>query len=166
MRTLFLIFVLALLNACSHYEEIYYIPADSFRTERLRLREEAQRSAEHVIEVSRRYVDDARIKAACAAESSQKVEEFSATATYGTPARIPTTEATTADRPPRTTTSSTININTASARQLERLPRVGPSTAQAIISARPFGTTEDILRVRGIGPATFQQIKDRIRVDD
>lgn len=46
--------------------------------------------------------------------------------------------------------------------ELERLPGVGPSTARAITAAREDGGVfrwrEDLLRVRGIGPATLARI--------
>jgi len=64
------------------------------------------------------------------------------------------------------TGSGLVNINTASAAELETLPRVGPSTAQRIIAYRqehgPFATIEEIQNVSGIGPATFEQLKDLI----
>ena len=60
----------------------------------------------------------------------------------------------------------TININTASASQLEALPGIGPSLAERIVAYReangPFRTPSDILEVSGIGDATFANIEDRI----
>src|SRR5690606_12312990 len=61
-----------------------------------------------------------------------------------------------------------VNIQTASAQQLELLPGVGPSKAQAIVSQRErraFRRVEDILRVRGIGRATFRRLRPMITVD-
>lgn len=58
-----------------------------------------------------------------------------------------------------------IDLNTATAAELERLPRIGPAMAERIIAGRPYARIEDILRVRGIGPATFQQIKGLITVE-
>jgi competence protein ComEA len=59
-----------------------------------------------------------------------------------------------------------VNINTASADELETLPGVGEVTAQNIIDHReangPFEAIEDIQDVSGIGPATFDQLKDLI----
>jgi competence protein ComEA len=61
-----------------------------------------------------------------------------------------------------------ININTASLEELDSLPGIGPTIAQRIIDYRtekgPFQTIEDILNVSGIGPSTFDQIKDLITV--
>ncbi len=61
-----------------------------------------------------------------------------------------------------------ININTASVEELDTLPGIGPSIAQRIVEDRmahgPFKTPEDLKRVRGIGDALFNQIKDRITV--
>ncbi len=63
-----------------------------------------------------------------------------------------------------------ININTATQAELESLPEIGPVTAQAIITYRteqgPFPTIESIDAVPGIGPATFDAIKDLITVGD
>lgn len=61
-----------------------------------------------------------------------------------------------------------ININTATAAELDTLPGIGPTTAKKIIDYRdengPFATIEDIQNVSGIGPATFDEIKDLITV--
>ena len=56
-----------------------------------------------------------------------------------------------------------VNINSASQKQLEELPGVGPAKAKAIIDYRkkhgPFKGVEDIKKVDGIGDATYDQIK-------
>lgn len=61
-----------------------------------------------------------------------------------------------------------VNINTATQEQLETLPGIGPTKAKAIIEYRetkgPFRNPIDIQKVRGIGPKTWEQFKDRIRV--
>ncbi len=66
------------------------------------------------------------------------------------------------------TLTSPININTASAEELDVLPGIGPSLAKTIIDYRttngPFKTIEDINNVKGIGDALFAKIKDSITV--
>ncbi len=61
-----------------------------------------------------------------------------------------------------------ININTATAIELEQLPGVGPSTSKAIIAYREkngaFISVEDLLNVRGIGPAKLGEILPQARV--
>ena len=64
-----------------------------------------------------------------------------------------------------------IHINTATAEELGSLPSIGPTTAQKIVEYRapeangPFAAIEDIMNVSGIGPATFEEIKDLITVN-
>ena len=64
---------------------------------------------------------------------------------------------------------STININLASVVELEQLPGVGPATAKAIVAYREkngaFQRVEDLLKVRGIGPAKLSEILPRVRVN-
>ena len=64
--------------------------------------------------------------------------------------------------------TGTININTATAAELDRLPKIGPSIAQRIVEYRdahgPFARIEDLQRVKGIGPSTFAALKDLVTV--
>lgn len=61
-----------------------------------------------------------------------------------------------------------ININTATADELQQLPHVGPALAQRIVAYRemygPFKTPEDLMQVPGIGEAIFAAIKNYITV--
>ena len=61
-----------------------------------------------------------------------------------------------------------VNINSATAEQLQSLPGVGPITAKAIVEYRAkvgkFNKIEEIINVKGIGEKKFQRIKDRIVV--
>ncbi|MPN19777.1 hypothetical protein SDC9_167149 [bioreactor metagenome] len=61
-----------------------------------------------------------------------------------------------------------VNINKASKTQLMQLYKIGEKTAEKIIEYRlitPFVRKEDIIKVKGIGPKTFEQIKDNISVE-
>ena len=61
-----------------------------------------------------------------------------------------------------------ININTASSEELQKIPGVGPSTAEKIISYRltygKFNSIEDLINVSGIGNKTLEKMKGYITV--
>lgn len=61
-----------------------------------------------------------------------------------------------------------VNVNTASASELETLDGVGAKTAQAIIAHREetggFNSVEQLMEVKGIGPAKFESMKDQVTV--
>lgn len=64
-------------------------------------------------------------------------------------------------------TTGPLNVSSASAVELETLPGVGPTIAQAIVAARsdrPFETVDDLLRVRGIGPSKLEELRPLITV--
>lgn len=65
--------------------------------------------------------------------------------------------------------SSRVNINTATVSELDSLPGIGPTTAQAIVDYRLlyglFSSLQEIQNVAGVGPATFERIKDYITLD-
>jgi competence protein ComEA len=77
---------------------------------------------------------------------------------------LPSSAITTVDSTP----GELININTASASELDLLPGIGPSLANKIIEHRqsygPFTSIEDIINVSGIGPAKFEELRDLITV--
>ena len=65
---------------------------------------------------------------------------------------------------PKLAPGERININTATAEELDKLPDIGPVKAQAIIEGRPYKTPEDIMKVRGIKEGIYNKIKDHISV--
>lgn len=77
-----------------------------------------------------------------------------------------------ADSPPTgggVTSEGLVVLNVASAEELTRLPAVGPSRAQAILTLRErlgkFRKVSDLLRVKGIGYKTLQEIQKKAVVD-
>ena len=63
-----------------------------------------------------------------------------------------------------------IDINRAEPWLLQALPAIGEVRAQAIVGYRDehglFRRIEDLVKVSGIGPATFEKIRDSITVSD
>lgn len=73
-----------------------------------------------------------------------------------------------AGSPQGSTADNKVNINTASVSDLDTLPGIGQAIAQRIVDYRTthgsFAAAEDLMNVNGIGPATFDKLKDRITV--
>ena len=71
-------------------------------------------------------------------------------------------------RSERATSAGPVDLNTATAEQLDTLPGVGPSTAASIIDYRsehgPFHSVDDLLDVRGIGDAKLAALRSKVRV--
>ncbi len=60
--------------------------------------------------------------------------------------------------------SEKVNLNTADAAELEELPGIGPAHAKAIIADRPFKSVDDLERVKGLGKARIDELKDLVTV--
>lgn len=62
-----------------------------------------------------------------------------------------------------------VNINTADADTLQKLPRVGPVISARVVEFRSqvgaFGSKEDLLKVRGIGPKTMEMLRTFVVVE-
>ena len=69
---------------------------------------------------------------------------------------------------PSTGVTALVDINQATVADLDRLPGIGPSTARAIVDHRtrngPFASVDDLLAVRGIGPAKLAELRALVRV--
>jgi competence protein ComEA len=66
------------------------------------------------------------------------------------------------------TPSGPVNLNRATADELDTLPGVGPATAAAILAYRdehgPFASVEDLGEVSGIGPAKIEALRGLVTV--
>jgi competence protein ComEA len=62
-----------------------------------------------------------------------------------------------------------VNINTATVEEIAKLEKIGPSYAERIVQYRkehgPFEKPEDLMKVKGIGPKTFELNKSKITVE-
>jgi competence ComEA-like helix-hairpin-helix protein len=61
-----------------------------------------------------------------------------------------------------------VDLNRATAAELQALPGIGPALAERIVASRaaegPFRTVDDLLRVAGIGPAKLERLRSAARV--
>jgi competence protein ComEA len=68
----------------------------------------------------------------------------------------------------KSTFTEKVNLNTATAEQLQTLSGIGPALAKTIIEHRTktgkFTKIEELLNVKGVGEKKFQKIKDRLAV--
>ena len=64
--------------------------------------------------------------------------------------------------------AATIDINKATASDLQKLPGIGPSLAKQIVAYRekhgPFTRSEDLMAIKGIGLKKWKEIKPLVRV--
>jgi len=61
-----------------------------------------------------------------------------------------------------------LDLNRATAAELEKLPGIGPVLAKRIVEWRethgPFQSVQDLLKVPGIGPKKLEELLDRVTV--
>jgi competence protein ComEA len=62
-----------------------------------------------------------------------------------------------------------VNINTATAAELAKLPGIGKKIAEDIVAYRektgPFNSTQELKNVKGVGEKKYQSLKDKITVE-
>ena len=127
-------------------------------------------SAEQTAVLSQSRVADAAAgarapaPAASAPSPQSRAAETSDEAGAQTPVPSPPTARSVARAP-----SGVVNLNTANAAELERLPGIGPARAKAILDLRAriahFTRLEELLRVKGIGRATFRKLRPYLALE-
>ena len=73
------------------------------------------------------------------------------------------------DAGPQEPQSGPLNINTATAAQLETLDGIGPVLAQRIVEYReagPFASVDGLLEVKGLGPGILEAIRPQITAEE
>ncbi|MFZ5643027.1 MAG: helix-hairpin-helix domain-containing protein [Bacillota bacterium] len=69
----------------------------------------------------------------------------------------------------RSASPASVNINRASAKELESLPGIGPELAERVINYRTnkgfFASVEELKKVSGIGAKKYEKIKDLVTVN-
>ena len=55
-----------------------------------------------------------------------------------------------------------VDVNSASKEDLEKLPGIGPATADKIIANRPYTTKRDLLTKKIVGQKEYEAIRDKI----
>lgn len=63
-----------------------------------------------------------------------------------------------------------VDVNTADTAELERLPGVGPLLASRVVDYRTahgrFRSADELMQVPGIGPKTYEALRDFVTVED
>lgn len=101
-----------------------------------------------------RVVDLVEAAGGLGPDAASELVDLAAPLTHGTTVHVP--------RIAGPEGEARISINSAPARELERLPGIGPALAGRIVDARPFSSVDELERVRGIGPATLERLRSHV----
>lgn len=70
---------------------------------------------------------------------------------------------------PASAAVATVNLNSASAKELEALPGIGRATAGNIVAYRTekgkFKTVDELLKVKGVGDKTLEKIRNLVSIE-
>lgn len=146
------------------YPGVYEVPVGARANDALRKAGGFSIHAEpEAINLAAKIEDGAHIRIPEKGEA-RKEEGESAPAAQASPSRNAVAASPEKARPG----SGAIDINRASADELQSLPGIGPKLAQSVVDYRrangPFKSTEDLRNIRGIGAKRFEAVKDLITV--
>ena len=98
--------------------------------------------------------------------SAERLEQIRAVVMVGTiphiPAKLGEPTVDTGRTQNGATTSNKVDLNTADVKTLEAIPSIGAETARAIVAARPFGSVDELSRVKGISTERLEQIRAHV----
>lgn len=77
---------------------------------------------------------------------------------------VPTASSGAARSAPAVGANYPLDLNRATAEELDTLPGIGPALAGRIIGGRPYSTVDDLLNVAGIGQATLDKVRPYVTV--
>jgi competence protein ComEA len=60
--------------------------------------------------------------------------------------------------------SLVVNVNTATEQEIETIPKIGAARAALIIAGRPYASVDDLMRVKGIGQKTLDEVRPYVKV--
>jgi competence protein ComEA len=96
---------------------------------------------------------------------ARTIEAIRPLVTFSTPAPAATkTKGMTKTKGATPAAPGLVNLNTATPAELQELPGVGPVVAQAIVAGRPYKSVDDLEKVRGLGAARIEALRDRVTV--
>lgn len=157
-RVLSIVLLLCSMAACEHKEKILMVALDDDALQWVGVQSDATLLADHVDQEARWILAQAIARAEClsaAAHRAPSVVQKRVKMASDAPNSV---------SPPKTKRQHGIDVNTASLSQLQRLPRVGPVLAQAIIDGRPYRSINDLRRVRGVGQKTLENMRSMLSV--
>lgn len=146
------------ISGCEHRAEILMLPLADGDLTWVQTESDVHLLAEHIEDEAKWLLAQAIARAECVSAAAYRAPEVVVRHTTAPNPLIKTVT------PPKNRGPRRIDLNTASMRELQRLPRVGPVLAQAIIDARPYHSIHDIRRVKGVGAKTFEAMEPMLSV--